>query len=296
MTRSSHRQRASSLVVASSLVRASLGRFPRQKRRLRAVPLATVFTLSLLVVLQGRSPVLLEPELAWSEPSWTRPFGSGEGGVDLLALVAHASLRAIVLSVSVALSGFLVGCPLGAAVAVARGSAERMAARACDLVQAFPTFLLALVVLSAVRSPARVHLGLVFMLTAWAPFTRLALAQTRILRDQAFVEAARALGVSPLRMIVRHLVPNLLGVVAVQLGATSAAVVVSEAALSFVGFGPRDGVSLGVVLDQGVSSMLRAPHVLLVGATAVFATSVSLMIAGRAFEPTFARASRHLRQ
>jgi ABC-type dipeptide/oligopeptide/nickel transport system permease subunit len=111
----------------------------------------------------------------------------------------------------------------------------------------------------------------------------------RSLRDSAFIEAARALGGDRLRVVFRHLVPNLLGVVAVQLGATAAAVVVSEAALSFVGFGARDGVSLGAVLDQGVSAMLRAPHVLLVGAFSVFATSVSLMIAGRAFDPRAAQ-------
>jgi peptide/nickel transport system permease protein len=259
---------------------------------LRVLPLALVLALSALVGSTARSPVRLEPELSWAPPSADRPLGSGEGGVDLLALVAHASLRAIALAVCVALVGFVVGCPLGAAAAVRRGRLERAVVRACDLVQAFPTFLLALVVLSAVRSPSRVHLGIVFALTAWAPFARLAVAQTRVLRDQAFVEAARAIGVGPARVVVRHIVPNLLGVVAVQLGGSAAAVVVSEAALSFVGFGARDGVSLGAVLDQGVSGMLRAPHVLLVGAAAVFVTSVSLMAAGRVFDRGFARARR----
>lgn len=259
------------------------------RKLLRIVPLGLVLSACALVALGGRSPLLLEPERSWARPTLDRPFGCGEGGVDLLALVAHASLRAIVLAACVALVGFVVGSPLGAAAAVRRGRMERALARACDLVQAFPTFLLALVVLSAVRAPSRVHLGMVFALTAWAPFARLALAQTRVLRDQAFVEAARAIGVSPVEVILRHLVPNLLGVVAVQLGGTAAAVVVSEAALSFVGFGARDGISLGVVLDQGVSAMLRAPHVLLAGAVAVFVTSVSLMAAGRALDPSFAR-------
>jgi peptide/nickel transport system permease protein len=209
--------------------------------------------------------------------------------VDLSALVAHATARGVLLAVAVALVGFVVGCPLGAAAGVARGPFERAVARACDLVQAFPTFLLALVVLSAVRAPTRWHLGVVFTLTAWAPFARLALAQCRVLRDAAFIEAARAIGGGRARVVLRHLVPNLLGVVAVQLGSTAAAVVVSEAALAFVGFGTRDGVSLGAVLDQGVSAMLRAPHVLLVGAAAVFLTSAALMVAGRAFDPSFAR-------
>lgn len=260
-----------------------------RSRAARFLPLGGVVLVSAIVALGARSPVRLEPERSWSGPSWERPLGCGEGGIDLLALIAHASLRAIALASCVAVIGFVVGSPLGAAAAVARGRLERGVARACDLVQAFPTFLLALVVLSAVRSPSRVHLGVVFVLTAWAPFARLALAQARVLRDQAFVEAARAIGVKPATVVLRHLVPNLFGVVAVQLGGTAAAVVVSEAALSFVGFGARDGVSLGVVLDQGVSAMLRAPHVLLAGAAAVFVTSVSLMAAGRALDPDFAR-------
>lgn len=254
-------------------------------RKARLVPLAIVVVTSVTVAMGERSPTRLDPTLSWMAPNGARPLGSGEAGVDLLALVGHATARAVVLAACVAAIGFVIGSPLGAAAGLARGRFERIVTRACDLVQAFPTFLLALVVLSAVRSPGRMHLAVVFAMTAWAPFARLALAQTRILRDAAFIEAARALGGDRVRVVIRHLVPNLLGVVAVQLGSTAAAVVVSEAALSFVGFGARDGVSLGAVLDQGVSAMLRAPHVLLVGAFGVFATSVSLMIAGRAFDP-----------
>ncbi len=262
------------------------------KKLVRVTPLAVVFGIASIVAAGARSPSLLSPELSWAAPSWDRPLGSGEAGVDLTALVAHATQRAVLLAAVVALVGFLIGCPLGAAAGLARGRFERGVARACDLVQAFPTFLLALVVLSAVRTPSRADLGFVFALTAWAPFARLALAQTRVLRDQAFVEAAKALGATRAAIIVRHLVPNLLGIVAVQLGGTAAAVVVSEAALSFVGFGARDGVSLGAVLDQGVSAMLRAPHVLFVGALSVFLTSTALMTAGRAFDPSFARAKK----
>ncbi len=67
---------------------------------------------------------------------------------------------------------------------------------------------------------------------------------------------------------------------------------VSEAALGFVGLGPRDGVSLGSILDQGVAAMLRAPHVLLVGATAVFVTSAAMLLAGLAIEAPDAGAGR----
>ncbi len=250
----------------------------------RLLPLVTILAATTVIASGPRSPTYLAPEFTWASPSMAWPFGCGEAGVDLLALVAHATQRGVVLAALVSLAGFAIGSPLGAAAGLVRGGFERAVSRACDLVQAFPTFLLALIVLSAVRSPSRLHLGGVFVLTAWAPFARLALAQTRVLRDAAFVEAARALGGSRARVVRRHLVPNLLGVVAVQLGGTASAVVVSEAALAFVGFGTRDGISLGSVLDQGASAMMSAPHVLLVGAAAVFMTSASLMVAGRAFD------------
>lgn len=256
-----------------------------RRRALDLVPLAVVVAASAVGVLLSSEPAgRLDPARAWCSPSGGRPLGCGEAGVDLGPLVASAELRAVALATVVALIGFAIGTPLGAAAALARGRFERAVDRACDLVQAFPSFILALAVLSAVRAPSRMHIGAVFALTAWAPFARLALAHGRVLRDAAFVEAALALGRGRLAVVVRHVLPNLLGVVAVQLGSTGAAIVVSEAALAFVGLGPRDGVSLGGVLDQGVAAMLRAPHVLCVGAAAVMATSTAMLVAGRAAE------------
>jgi peptide/nickel transport system permease protein len=255
------------------------------KRAAAMIPLAGILAVSALGCVLSGDPARLEPSLAWRSPSWQHPLGYGEAGVELLAMTSSAEVRGIALAAVVALVGLVAGAPLGAAAALARGRAERGVERACDLVQAFPSFILALAVLGAVRVPSRVHVGAVFALTVWAPFARLALAQTRVLRDAAFVEAARALGRTPLGVLVVHVVPNLLGIVAVQLGSTAAAIVVSEAALAFVGLGPRDGVSLGGVLDQGVAAMLRAPHVLVVGAAAVGLTSAAMLVAGRAAGP-----------
>ena len=253
----------------------------RGARLLPAAPLAALVIASTLAVLVTTSPTRLAPDASFCAPGAGHPLGCGEGGVDLAALLANASLRAIGLAVGVALVGLVVGSPLGALAAMRRGALERAVARACDGLQAFPTFLLALTVLSAIRHPNRVHLACVFALTSWAPFARLALSEARVLRGAGFVEAARALGLGEAKILVRHVLPNLFGTVAVQLGATASAVVLSEASLSFVGFGPPDGVSLGAALDQGVSAMLRAPHVLVFSALAVFVTSTTLLSAAR---------------
>jgi peptide/nickel transport system permease protein len=248
-----------------------------------ALPL-TVIGAACALVAPTRDPERLDPALSFRAPELAHPLGCGEAGVDLLALVSHAVLRGATLALVVAVAGLVLGAPLGAAAALARGRFERAVDRACDLVQAMPSFLLALAVLSAVRAPSRVHLAFVFALTAWAPFARLALAQTRVLRSAAFVDAARALGVRGAPLVVRHILPNSIGVLAVQLGATAGAIVVSEAALSFVGLGPRTGVSLGSALEQGVACMLFAPHVMTVAALSIIATSASVIAAGRAVE------------
>ncbi|CAN5456962.1 ABC transporter permease [soil metagenome] len=248
----------------------------------RLAPALALATIAGLLALRDVDPSHLAPERSFCAASGSHPLGCGEAGVDLLAIVSHGVIRAIVLAAAVALIGFLVGAPLGALAALRRGFLERVVDRACDLVQAFPSFLLALTVLSSVRTPTRFHLFAVFSLTAWAPFARLALAEGRVLRGSGFVEAARALGRGPFAILRVHVLPNLFGVLAVQLGASAAAVVVSEAALGFVGLVPAGGASLGALLDQGTAVMLRAPHVLAVGSVAVFATSVSLLVAGRA--------------
>lgn len=244
-----------------------------------APALAVALSSGLFVLVSERSPSRLDLEKAWAPPTMARPFGSGEAGVDLLALVSHATSRALLLAIAVSLVGLVIGAPLGTFAGMMRGRTERALSRACDLVQAFPSFLLALAVLAAVKTPSRFHIGAVFCISAWAPFARLALVQARVLADAQFIDAARALGASRTRVISLHILPNLFGPLAVQIGASAAGVVLGETALGFVGLGPRDGVSLGALLEQGVVSMLRAPHVLAVGGLAVVAVSFSLQLA-----------------
>jgi len=121
--------------------------------------------------------------------------------VDLLALVGHATARVLLLAAVVAGFGFLAGTTIGTFAGMARGWTARFALRASDLVQAFPTFLLALAVLALARHPSRLHIGAVFCLSVWAPFARLSLVQARVLGESQFVDAARALGASRARVV-----------------------------------------------------------------------------------------------
>lgn len=253
------------------------------KRGLRVVPLLVLFAVAALEsAFEAPDALRLVPERAWEPPSARHLLGCGELGVDLLALVSRGVVSGVLLSSSVAMVGALLGATVGAAFAMKRGIGEMLLRRLSDLLQAFPSFLLAMTILSAVKNPGPLHLAFVFLLTAWAPFSRLAMAETAVLRSAAFVEASFALGAGRVVLLFRHVLPNLLGLVSVQVGATASTVLVSEAALSFIGFGNRSGTSLGLLLDQGVHMMLVAPHVLIVGALAIVVSGWALLWAGTA--------------
>ncbi len=255
----------------------------RRRALAGALPAAAVVLASYAFVLTSKtSPSRLVLDQAFLPPSGAHLLGTGEGGVDLLAALGHATARGVTLALVVTAIAFVVGAPLGTWAGLRGGRTESLVVRAADLVQSFPTFLLAVAVLSAVRAPSRVHLGAVFLVGAWAPFARLAVAQAAVLRGSAFIEAARALGAPQRVILLRHAMPNVLGPIAVQLGSSAAAIVLGEAALGFLGIGPRDGVSLGALLEQGVLSMIRAPHVLVFGAATVALLSGSLQLASEA--------------
>jgi peptide/nickel transport system permease protein len=224
----------------------------------------------------------LVPARAWSPPSAAHLLGCGEAGVDMLALLSAGILRAAALAVTVALCAGAIGLPLGAYAGLRGGLVRDFVQRTGDLLQALPSFFLALVVMASVRHPGREHLALLFVATSWPAFARVALSEAAVLRQAGFVQAAYALGRAPLAVVRHHILPNLLPLGLVQLGATAAAVVLSETALGFVGLGPRDGVALGAAMEQGVVAMQRAPHVLLGAGATVFLLNRALLAAAKA--------------
>lgn len=235
-----------------------------------------------IILTSGHEPGRYELRWAWAPPSLAHPLGCSDGGIDVARYTAFAFGYVVVLALFVAVSSSIVGTLLGAASTLMGEQTDKVLLRICDLVQAFPNFLLALAVLSAVQSPRRWHIGFVLLLTSWAGFARLAIVLARKLASADFVVAARAYGCSNWTILVRHVIPHLLGPILIQVGTVGAGVVLSESALSFVGLGPADGVSLGLLIEQGAVSMLRAPHVLTVAVLAVAAASGGFQLAAEA--------------
>jgi peptide/nickel transport system permease protein len=242
------------------------------KRLLRA-PSAWIccafFALALFgPLLVDTSPEAVDLAHAYALPSAGHPLGTADNGVDLLSALAHgarlsAQIALSVVAVSVSFGGFV-----GAAAGLFGGRLDAWVTALCDLVQAFPAVLLNIAILALVSRPGTGHVILALSTTGWVLYARLSRAEALSLREREFVQAARALGFSEARVLMRHVVPNLVSPLVVQATAGFGGAILMESTLSFLGLGPARAVSWGALLDQGSSVLLRFPHVaLIVGAT-----------------------------
>jgi peptide/nickel transport system permease protein len=115
------------------------------------------------------------------------------------------------------------------------------------------------------------------------------------LREREFVQAARALGATEGRVLLTHLVPNVLGPLVVQATAGMGGAILMESTLSFLGLGPARAVSWGALLDQGSAVLLRFPHVALISGGAMALTVLAFNLAGDAVRDVLDPRTRHIR-
>lgn len=177
-------------------------------------------------------------------PSAAHPFGSDDLGRDLLTAVVHGLRTSLLIGASVAALAGAIGTVVGATSGYASATVDDLLMRATEVVQVIPRFFLAIVVV-ALFGPGLDNLVILLGATSWTWTARVVRAEVLSLRRREFVEAARSLGGSTGRVVLRHIVPNALPptVVMVSIGASTAILI--EAGLGFVGLSDPSVVSLG---------------------------------------------------
>jgi oligopeptide transport system permease protein len=241
-------------------------------------PLAWAMSLWILLVgaaaLGGSALVPWDPEaIDWDAlempPSASHWLGTDLIGRDLLARLVLGSQVSLSVALVATLVSVLIGVPFGVTAGYLGGRADQLMMRLVDTLYALPFVLLViLLVVIFGREPLLLFaaLGAVF----WLDIARIVRGQTLRLREAEFVEAARALGASSTHIVLRHLIPNVMGPAIVYATLTIPGVILAESFISFLGLGIQEpNTSWGVLIADGSASMESSPWTLLFPALAL---------------------------
>jgi peptide/nickel transport system permease protein len=262
-------------------------------RRLFAVLLGNRLALAGLVVLAGLAVVAVAGQ--WlapydpnaidvpgrlAAPSLDHPFGTDNLGRDVLSRVlvgARVSLQVGLVAVGISLAG---GLAIGLVAGFYAGAADAVLMRTMDVLFAFPAILLAIAVL-AILGPgitnAMIAIGIVYT----PIFARIVRAATMVATTQLYVLAARAAGAGDLRILFRHVLPNIAAPVIVQTSLSLAFAILAEAALSFLGLGvQRPDPAWGRMLAEGRDFVSQAPWMGVFPGLAIFITVLAFNVVG----------------
>jgi peptide/nickel transport system permease protein len=224
-------------------------------------------------------------------PSWQHPMGTDDLGRDILARVLYGGRISLAVGLAAMLMAVTVGVLIGAVAGMARGWVDAALMWVTDLFLSLPQLPLLLLLIFLFREPLKAAFGLevgIFILIVvviggfrWMPVARLVRAQFFSLREKEFVEAARALGASVPRQVIRHILPNSLGPVIVAGTIDIAAAIIAESTLSFLGLGfPPDVPTWGRILYDGRDYMDLAMHWALFPGIAIFLTVLTINFIG----------------
>jgi ABC-type dipeptide/oligopeptide/nickel transport system permease subunit len=194
-------------------------------------------------------------------PSAEHWFGTDELGRDLLSRILHGARISLIEGLfSVALA-MAIGVPIGLVSGYAGGSVDAVMMRIIDVLLAFPGVLLAIVIIS-ILGPGLANAIIAVAVYTVPIFARLARASTLATKDEPYVEAARAAGISDLRILSRHIFPNISATLFVMMTLRIAISILTAASLSFLGLGAQAPLpEWGAMLSNSRNVMLIAPHV-----------------------------------
>jgi peptide/nickel transport system permease protein len=273
-----------------------------RRHRLAVASLAILLAIVAAVVLGPWLWTLAINEIDFSarlaEPSWPHPFGTDDLGQDLLARMLYGGRISMAVGLTAMFIATVVGSIVGAVAGMSRGWIGSALMWLTDLFLSLPQLPLLLLVIYLFRDWLRTLIGPeggVFVLIVivigglrWMPVARLVRAQFLSLREKEFVEAARALGASQIRLVVRHILPNALGPVIVAATIEVAAAIIAESTLSFLGLGfPSDIPTWGRILYDAKDYLDFAPHWALIAGAAIFLTVLSINFIGDGLRDAF---------
>jgi peptide/nickel transport system permease protein len=225
-------------------------------------------------------PTEVDPVRRFAPPSAEHPLGTDHVGRDLLARVVHGARLSLGSTAAAALAAGVLGVTLGMAAGYLGGVVDTVISRVVDMVLAFPSLLLALVVVGAL-GPGLRNVLIAVVLFWWAGYARIVRGVTLAEREKPYVEAARAVGSSRWRIARRHLLPNIIAPIVVLTTLEMGSMMLAIAALSFLGFGVEPAVpEWGAMLSEAQDYLRRSPTMMAYPGVAIFVSVLAFNLLG----------------
>lgn len=192
----------------------------------------------------------------YAKPNRYNWLGTNKAGVDVFAQMVHGTRIALLVGFVATGIASLIGIAVGATAGYFGGWVDILMSRLIEVVMCIPSLVLILALMAIIPNPTIWHLMAVLGITGWTSIARLTRAEFLKLKQSEYVSAARGLGAGQIRIMVRHILPNSLSPVLVPIAFGIAGAILTEAALSFLGFGaPPPNPSWGTLLNAGKQNL-----------------------------------------
>lgn len=213
-------------------------------------------------------------------------LGTDAFGRDVFARMLQGAMVSLQVGFIAAGIAIAIGIILGALAGFYGGWIDTLIMRFVDVMLSFPSTFLILTII-ALRPPSMANIMMVIGFTSWMGSALFVRAQFLSLREQDFVQSARALGVSPMSLMFRHMLPNAFAPLFITINLDIASAILAEASLSYLGFGvPPPAATWGNILADGKTYLFDAPHLTLIPGLAIFLTVLSFNLMGEGLKET----------
>jgi ABC-type dipeptide/oligopeptide/nickel transport system permease subunit len=249
-----------------------------------ATSLAIILLLILIALLapflSPYDPLEINLDSLKLSPSVSHLFGTDSKGRDVLSRVVFGARYSLFIGFAVTFTSLTIGIILGAFAGYLRGKMDTVITVVIDLVLAFPSLLLAIGI-SVALPPGIWSVFLALTLVGWAPFARLIRGVVLSLRELQFVDAAKAIGCSQLRILFLHILPNCLPLTIVAASLKIGSFILSESALSFLGLGVQPPIpTWGSMVSLNRTYLLSSPWMIIFPGLAIMVTVLVFNIIG----------------
>ncbi len=239
-----------------------------------------IFAAVFVPFLSPYDPVSGDASIRLQAPSAAHWLGTDEMGRDVLTRLLYGARISLAVGVVPTLVSMIIGVALGVIAGYAGGKTDYIIMRLADVMLAFPSLLLAMVIMYTLGDGV-MNIFLALALVGWASVARVARSETISLKETEYVQAARSIGVRPARIILRHILPNCLPALIVLFTLNIPSAILSESSLSFLGVGVKlPNSSWGLMVNMGRQFLYNAPWISLAPSAAIMLVVLSCNFLG----------------